>query len=74
MGAAVGRARAEHALGVVRKLVRGHPEVFGSGLTRLGDRYAVKVMATRPVQALPDEIDAVPIVQEVGEPPRAWGG
>jgi hypothetical protein len=74
MGVAHGRARADHALSVVRKLVSGRPEVFGSGLTRLGDRYAVKVMARRPVADLPDEIDGVPIVQDVGKPPKAWHG
>jgi hypothetical protein len=31
-------------------------------------------MAIRPVEALPKEIDGVPVIQEVGEPPKAWGG
>ncbi len=72
--AAGGRAQAEEALGVVRKLVSGRSEVFGSGLTRVGDHYAVKVVAATPVKALPAEIDGVRIVQEIGEPPQAWGG
>lgn len=74
MGAAAGRVRAEEALHIVRQLVQGRSEVVGSGLTRLGDRYAVKVMARRPVEVLPDDIDGVPIMQEIGEPPKAWGG
>lgn len=72
MSGAVGRARAEEVLGVVRKLLRGRAEVFGSGLTRLGDRYAVEVMTIRPVDDLPDEIDGVPILQQIGEPPGPW--
>jgi hypothetical protein len=72
MGAAAGRVRAEEALSVVRKLVRDRSEVFGAGLTRLGDCYAVKVMAERTVDALPDKIGEVRIVQEIGEPPEAW--
>jgi hypothetical protein len=69
-----GRVRAEEVLGRVRDLVRDRPEVFGTGLSRVGESYAVRVMAFRPVEALPDEIDGVRIVQEIGEPPQAWPG
>ena len=72
MGTISERSRAEDALNVIRDLARRQPDVFGSGLTRAGDRYAVEVFVTRRVSSLPNEINGVPVVQRIGAPPAAW--
>lgn len=48
----------------VQKRLADAPEVNGIGLTRVGDRYAIKVNLSRETAEplVPDEIDGVPIV------------
>lgn len=72
MRPAAARLRAEQALTVARELLRGRSEIFGSGLTRVGGKYVVMILTTRQVDDLPDEIEGVPLIQELGDPPQLW--
>jgi hypothetical protein len=47
--------------------VRSIRGVNGVGLTKVGDRYAVKINLSNALQegTLPDEIDGVPVVSEI---------
>lgn len=73
MAAASSRGRAQEALRLVRELIEQDQRVFGSGLTKTDDEYSVKVMTRRSIDDLPTAVLGIPVVQEVGEPPQAWG-
>jgi hypothetical protein len=51
----------------VAELVTGRPEVNGIGITRVGERYAVKVNLRQPLPAnvLPRTVEDVPVVVEL---------
>lgn len=68
-----GREAARAAKDRARRLCSRKAEVVGVGITRIGDRYGVKVnLAAEPAAGvrLPEEVDGVPLKVEVVGPIR----
>jgi len=63
--------RARAAKQAVEALLRDVSGVRGLGITKVGERYAVKVLLSAPPEAsLPKTIDGVPLVVTVSGPIR----
>jgi hypothetical protein len=72
MERSVDRERAERALALLRRRLRDHPDVIGTGLAADGGVVVLSVLTRRYIPQLPTTIAAVPVRQHVREVPRPW--
>jgi len=72
MERSVDRERAERALALLRRRLRDHPDVIGTGLAADGGMLVLSVLTRRYIAELPTTIGAVPVHQDAREAPRPW--